>query len=188
MNQERVEYLVTELIKELGDDPTREGLRETPKRVAKAYMQLFGGYRQSPNDFAVTFSEAYDQMVVLRGAEFFSFCEHHMLPFYGTTSIGYIPGDKVIGLSKLARVVDVYARRLQVQERMTQQIAVAIQTLLSPRGVAVVVEGIHSCMTMRGVAKQRSRMTTSAMLGAFRDDPAARAEVLSLMRTKSEHE
>lgn len=188
MNRPRVEHLIRDLIRELGDDPDREGLKDTPERVAKAYEHLFSGYQHRPEEFDTTFTETYDQVVVLRGAEFFSFCEHHMLPFYGTTSIGYIPGERIIGLSKLARVVDVYARRLQVQERMTQEIAEAVEELLSPRGVAVVVEGTHSCMTMRGVTKQRSRMTTSVMLGKFRENSAARAEVLTLLRMKGDHE
>jgi GTP cyclohydrolase I len=191
MNQDKmkqIEALVKELILCIGDDPEREGLLKTPERVAKAYAYLFGGYERNPEEFNVQFTEAYDEVVVLRGVEFFSFCEHHILPFYGVASIGYIPNKKVLGLSKLARIVDLYARRLQVQERMTQQIGEAINQMLSPAGVAVVIEGVHSCMTMRGVAKQRSRMTTSVMLGKFRDNDAARAEVLQLLRSKGDHE
>lgn len=182
--------LVRQMIEAIGDDPTREGLIDTPKRVVKSWRELFKGYAQDPAEFKTVFSEGYDQMVVCRGIEFSSFCEHHMLPFFGTASIGYIPGDNgvVIGLSKLARITDVYARRLQVQERLTSQIASALEDLIQPRAVAVVVEGVHTCMTMRGVSKQRARMTTSEMRGVFRDDASARGEILSLLRTRADHE
>lgn len=186
--------LVREMIRAIGDDPDREGLLETPKRVVKSWRELFGGYGREPSEFRTVFSEGYDQMVVCRGIEFFSFCEHHMLPFYGTASIGYVPssaGDErgqVLGLSKLARITDLFARRLQIQERLTEQIADALEELVAPRGVAVVLEGVHTCMTMRGVSKQRSRMSTSAMRGLFREDASARAEMLGLLRMRGEHE
>ena len=153
-------------------------------------MKLFSGYAQNPADYKTVFSEGYDQMVVCRGVEFASFCEHHMLPFFGTASIGYVPGDngKVIGLSKLARITDVFARRLQVQERLTQQIAESIEELIEPKGVAVVIEAVHTCMTMRGVNKQRSRMTTSEMRGVFRENASARSEILTLLRSRTDHE
>lgn len=179
---------VKNMIRFIGDDPEREGLADTPRRVVKSWGELFCGYKQDPMDFATSFDESFDQMVVLRGSEFFSFCEHHLLPFYGTVSVGYVSNKKVIGLSKLARIADCFARRLQIQERMTEQIADAVERAVDPKGVAVVVEGVHTCMTMRGVNKQRSRMTTSSMRGLFRDNASARNEVLQLLRTRSEHE
>jgi len=179
---------VKRMIAFIGDDPTRPGLLETPSRVVKSWRELFSGYKDSPKNYKKIFQEDVDQMIVLRGCEFFSMCEHHMLPFYGTISIGYIPNGKLIGLSKLARIANCYSRRLQVQERMTEQIAKSIMDLIDPLGVAVVVEGVHTCMTMRGVNKQRSRMTTSCMLGIFRKDPSARSEVLSLLRERGDNE
>ena len=180
------------MIRAIGDNPEREGLKETPKRVVKSWKELFSGYAQKPEQFDTSFSEAHDQMIVCRGIEFASFCEHHMLPFMGTISIGYIPaegeGAKVIGLSKLARIADVFAKRLQIQERLTEQIASALDGLIKPRGVAVVIEASHTCMTMRGVNKQRSRMTTSSMKGLFREDAAARGEMLQLLRQRGSHE
>lgn len=182
------ENYVRSLLRFIGEDPEREGLLETPKRVVKAWEEIFHGYRSRPEDFAKVFTSAGDQVVVLRGVEFFSMCEHHMLPFYGIASLGYLPNKKVIGLSKLARIVDCYARRLQIQERMTEEIASALERLIEPKGVAVIIEGVHTCMTMRGVNKQRSRMTTSVMKGRFREDPAARMEILSLLRDRIDHE
>ena len=181
--------MVRKIIEYIGDDPARPGLLETPDRVLRSWKEIFSGYDCDPiAEHGKVFDEAYDQIVVLRGCEFTSLCEHHMLPFSGTVSIGYLADGKVIGLSKLARIADAYARRLQVQERLTNQIAHAVKEILDPKGVAVVVEASHSCMTMRGVSKQRARMTTSAMLGAFRESPAARAEMMALLRTRSEHE
>jgi len=186
------EDIVRAMIRAIGDDPEREGLKDTPKRVVKSWGELFSGYAQKPEQFKTVFSEAHDQMIVCRGIEFASFCEHHMLPFIGTISIGYVPkrgeGAKVIGLSKLARIADMYAKRLQIQERLTSQIADAVVELISPYGVAVVVEASHTCMTMRGVGKQRSRMTTSEMRGLFREDAAARGEMLQLLRQRVDHE
>ena len=174
--------IVTELIKAIGDDPTREGLVDTPKRVVKSWRELFSGYGQTPSQFSTTFNEGYDQIIACKGIEFFSFCEHHMLPFYGSASIGYIPNDgKVIGLSKLARLVDMYGRRLQIQERLTKQISEGLQELINPKGVAVVLTGVHTCMTMRGVNKQNSNMVTSSMLGVFKDNHSARTEVMSII-------
>ena len=179
---------VRQMLQFIGENPDREGLIETPRRVVRAWEELFGGYKIDIDQFAVTFEEGYDQMVVLRGCEFYSHCEHHIMPFYGTVSIGYVSNGKVLGLSKLARISDAFARRLQVQERMTEQIAGAVEHLVHPKGVAVVVDGVHTCMSMRGANKQRSRMTTSAMRGVFRENMASRAEIMSLLRTRTEHE
>lgn len=174
--------LIRQLIQAIGDDPDREGLVDTPKRVVKSWKELFSGYGKDPLEFSTTFNEGYDQVIACKDIEFFSFCEHHMLPFYGSASIGYIPNDgKVIGLSKLARLVEMYGRRLQIQERLTKQIAEGLQQLINPRGVAVVLSGTHTCMTMRGVNKQNSTMVTSSMLGCFRESASARAEVMSII-------
>ena len=171
---------VHDLLKALGEDPEREGLRNTPDRVARMYTELLSGYGMDPtriiND--ALFNINYDEMVLVRDIEFYSLCEHHMLPFLGRAHVAYLPAGKVIGLSKIPRIVDMYARRLQVQERMTRQIADLIQTTLEPQGVAVVVEGMHLCSMMRGVKKHDARMTTSAMHGAFRKNPATRQEFL----------
>lgn len=177
------------IIEYIGEDPDRPGLKETPDRVLRSWKELFAGYEIDPvTEYGKVFEESYDQIVVLRGCEFTSMCEHHILPFSGTISVGYLADGKVIGLSKLARIIDAYSRRLQIQERLTNEIAQAVQKILEPSGVAVVIEASHSCMTMRGVSKQRARMTTSAMLGAFRESPAARAEMMALLRTRGEHE
>lgn len=182
--------LVRGIIEAIGDDPNREGVLDTPKRVVKSWAELFSGYNTDPKEICTVFEEGDGDMVVCRGIEFFSFCEHHMLPFYGTVSIGYIPGDhnKVIGLSKLARITDIYARRLQIQERLGKQIGDALQDLIDPKGVAVVVDAKHTCMCGRGVNKQRSTMTTSRMRGFFRDNPSARMEMLQLLRAKTDHD
>ena len=167
----------------LGEDPTREGLVRTPMRLAKALRDLTQGYRQRLSDLVGegVFNEAHGGMVIVRDIDVFSLCEHHMLPFYGKAHIGYIPDGRVIGLSKLPRITEMFARRLQVQERMTKQIAEAVEECLQPKGVAVVTEAKHLCMMMRGVAKQSSSATTSCMLGAFREDPRTRSEFLSLL-------
>jgi GTP cyclohydrolase I len=164
----------------LGENPEREGLKNTPRRVARMYAELLSGYRMDPRDVVngALFNITYDEMVIVRDIEFYSLCEHHMLPFLGRAHVAYMPAGKVIGLSKIPRIVDIYARRLQVQERMTRQIADLIHELLEPTGVAVVVEGLHLCMMMRGVKKHDARMTTSAMHGAFRTNPATRQEFL----------
>lgn len=177
----QAEDAIRVLLRWSGDDPTREGLLETPKRVAKAYGDWFSGYALDPEEYLKrTFEEVggYDEMVVLRDIEFESHCEHHMAPIIGKAHIGYLPKGRVVGISKLARVVDAYARRFQVQEKMTAQIAHCIQDVLQPRGVAVVIEAAHECMTTRGIHKRGVSMVTSKMLGDFRDDARTRAEFL----------
>lgn len=171
---------VTRLLSAVGEDPGREGLVNTPERVARMYAELLAGYWVDPVTLVngALFEETYDEMVIVRDIEYYSLCEHHMLPFIGRAHVAYFPHGKVIGLSKIPRIVDMFARRLQVQERMTRQIAEFIDNLLNPYGVAVVVEGLHLCATMRGVKKHDARMTTSAMLGAFRKNLATRQEFL----------
>ncbi|MGQ9691939.1 MAG: GTP cyclohydrolase I FolE [Thermaceae bacterium] len=182
---ERLKNLSLEWIRAIGEDPDREGLLKTPERAAKAWAFLTRGYRQNLEEIVngAVFEAEGSEMVVVQGIEFYSMCEHHMLPFFGQVHIGYIPDRKILGLSKFARIVDMFARRLQVQERLAIQVAQAIQGILSPKGVGVVVEGVHLCMMMRGVEKQHSRTTTSAMLGVFREDQKTREEFLSLIRS-----
>ena len=183
--QEDAEAAVRTLIEWAGDDPDREGLLETPKRVAKAYRELFAGYEADPREYLErTFDEVggYDELVVLRDIRVVSFCEHHMLPFLGKAHVGYLPSNRVVGISKLARVVHGFARRLQIQEKLTAEIAQAIQDILQPKGVGVVIVSEHSCMTMRGVNTPGSRLTTSHLLGVVRDDPRTRQEFLELVR------
>lgn len=181
IDQPAVQEAVENLLRAFGEDPDREGLQRTPERVARMYAELLEGYRLDPlalvND--ALFEENYDAMVVVRDIEFYSLCEHHLLPFIGRAHVAYLPKGRVIGLSKIPRIVDMFARRLQVQERMTRQIAEFIDELLQPMGVAVVVEGLHLCATMRGVKKHDARMTTSAMHGAFRNNLATREEFLN---------
>jgi len=167
----------------LGEDPNREGLRQTPHRVAKAYEFLTDGYRQDVEKVlnGAIFNEVYSEMVIVKEIDFFSMCEHHMLPFFGRAHVAYIPKGKIVGLSKIPRIVEVFSRRLQVQERLTQQIAQTLFDALAPQGVGVVIEARHMCMMMRGVEKQNSVATTSAMLGTFRDDVKTRAEFLNLI-------
>jgi GTP cyclohydrolase I len=184
MNHERVAQLIRELLVEIGEDPDREGLEKTPERVAKAYEFLTSGYRadvQAVINEAIFESHA-NNMIICREIEVYSMCEHHMLPFFGRCHIGYIAQDRVIGLSKLARLVDLYARRLQVQERLTKQIARAVMDNTHAEGVGVVMECRHLCMMMRGVEKQNSIMTTSSVLGSFHNDEATRLEFLNLIR------
>jgi len=180
MDLEKLEESVKSILMAIGEDVDREGLLRTPHRVAKSYEELLSGYRMDPRAVIneAVFNVAYDEMVVVRNIEFYSLCEHHMLPFIGHVHVAYIPSDKVIGLSKIPRIVDLFSRRLQVQERMTKQIAEYIDVVLNPRGVAVVAEGLHMCMMLRGVKKQNARMTTSAMLGAFRNNLSTRMEFL----------
>jgi len=180
MDQENITDSVREILISIGEDPKREGLLKTPERVAKAYEELLSGYRTDPIDLLneAIFNVSYDEMVIVRDIEFYSLCEHHMLPFLGRAHVAYLPKGKVIGLSKIPRIVDMFARRLQVQERMTRQIADLVDELLHPKGVAVVVEGLHLCSVMRGVKKHDARMTTSSMSGAFRTNMPTRQEFL----------
>jgi len=180
VSQEGVMRAVRQLLLAVGEDPTRQGLRETPDRVARMYTELLDGYWVDPVALVngAVFEETYDEMVIVRDIEFYSLCEHHLLPFLGRAHVAYFPRGKVIGLSKVPRIVDMFARRLQVQERLTRQIAEFIDNLLNPFGVAVVIEGLHLCATMRGVKKHDARMTTSAMFGAFRKNIATRQEFL----------
>lgn len=175
-----LEAAVLKILKAVGEDPEREGLKNTPNRVARMYPELLSGYHINPKKLVndAIFNVDYDDMVIVRDIEFYSLCEHHMLPFVGRAHVAYIPRGRVIGLSKIPRVVDMFARRLQVQERMTRQIADFINDLLKPQGVAVVVEGLHMCSMMRGVKKHDARMTTSTMLGTFRTRIATREEFL----------
>src|SRR5690242_17725764 len=184
VTREQAMDAVRTLLRWAGDEPTREGLLDTPKRVVSAYEEWFSGYREDPQEYlARTFEEVagYDEMIVLRGIQFESHCEHHMAPIIGRAHVGYLPDNKVVGISKLARVVEVYARRFQVQEKLTAQVAQAIQDVLKPRGVGVVVEAVHHCMTTRGVHKTGVSMVTSQMLGAFRDDARTRSEFLRFL-------
>ncbi len=182
--QEQAEQAIRTLLRWAGDNPTREGLLDTPKRVAKAYREWFCGYEEDPVELlARSFEETdgYDEMVLLRDIRLESTCEHHMAPILGRVHVAYLPSGRVVGISKLARVVEAYAKRLQIQEKMTAQIANTINDVLKPKGVAVVVEAAHQCMTTRGVCKPGVTMVTSRMLGAFRDDPSTRREVLAMI-------
>jgi GTP cyclohydrolase IA len=185
VDRAQAEEAVRTLLRWSGEDPTREGLLETPRRVVDAYGDWFSGYALDPDDYMLrTFEEVggYDEMIVLRDIEFESHCEHHMAPIIGRAHVGYLPDGKVVGISKLARVVEAYARRLQVQEKMTSQIADCIQRALQPRGVGVVIEATHECMTTRGIHKRGVSMVTSKMLGSFRDDARTRSEFLKFIQ------
>jgi len=173
-----------EIIKAVGDDPEREGLKKTPARAAKAFRQLTQGYEQTPEALVgdAVYAATHTDMVIVQDIEIYSLCEHHLLPFIGKCHIAYIPDEKVIGLSKLARIADCFARRFQIQESLTREIATAIDDLINPLGVSVIVEAEHMCMRMRGVAKQNSKMTTSCMLGVFRDNAKTRTEFLTLLQ------
>jgi GTP cyclohydrolase I len=178
----RVRSAVIELLSALGDDPSREGLRDTPRRIAEMYEEIFGGLSIDPTEYLnVGFEVAHDEMVILREIPFYSMCEHHFLPFHGQAHVGYVPDGRVVGISKLARVVEGFARRPQIQEQLTSQVAEAIMETLKPDGVAVVIEAEHLCMTMRGVKKPGSRMITSAMRGQFKRSSVTRAEFLALV-------
>jgi len=176
--------LVREILRRVGDDPDREGLQETPARIVRSWKEIYGGYAQRAEEVLVTQfqAEQYDEMVLLRDIEFFSTCEHHMLPFHGRAHVAYLPHEKIVGLSKLARLTDLYARRLQVQERLTYQIATALQRVLKPKGVAVMIEAKHLCMCSRGVGKKEGQMVTSCLLGAFKENLASRTEFLALVK------
>ena len=184
-----MEHLVKQMLEQIGEDPAREGLIKTPHRVAEAWKFLTRGYTQNVDEIinGAIFEAESHHMVIVKDIEIYSMCEHHLLPFFGRCHIGYIPSGKVIGVSKLARLADMFARRLQIQERLTQQIADALMTHLKPIGVGVVIEAQHLCMMMRGVEKQNSTMITSAVLGAFREHPPTRTEFLNLLERPSRH-
>jgi len=185
VSQAEAEAAVRTLIRWAGDDPDREGVLDTPARVARSYRELFAGYASDPREYLErTFEEVggYDELVVLKDIRFVSFCEHHMLPVVGRAHVGYLPTDRVVGISKLARVVHGFARRLQIQEKMTSEIALAIHEVLRPQGVGVVVEAEHSCMTLRGVNTAGASLSTSHLMGVIRDDPRTREEFLRLVR------
>lgn len=182
MNTKKIEKLVQELLVAMGENPKREGLRETPARVAKSYMKLFEGYKVDPKKLVTVFgNEGYDEMIIAKDIDFYSFCEHHMLPFFGKVHVGYLPKNKIIGLSKLPRLVEVFARRLQNQERFTKQIADTLTEVLQPRGVGVVVQAEHLCMKARGVEKQNCKISTSSFSGWFIKDLNTRTEFLRLI-------
>ncbi len=185
--QERLQELTSSLLETLGENPQREGLLRTPRRVARAWQDLTVGYSQSLETIVneAVFEEDCNEIVIVRDIEFYSLCEHHLLPFFGKAHVGYIPDGRVIGLSKIPRIIDMFARRLQVQERLTHQVAQALREVLQPLGVAVVMEGAHMCMQMRGVQKQNSMTTTSAMLGEFHDHAETRAEFLSILNRQA---
>tara|TARA_B100000315_G_C14594741_1_gene598185 strand:+ start:1263 stop:1838 length:576 start_codon:yes stop_codon:yes gene_type:complete len=182
-NKEKLKSLVAEMLEAIGEDSTRQGLAKTPDRVAKSWDYFISGYNLSPEDVIndALFEEECDEIVVIKNIDFFSLCEHHLLPFKGITHVGYLPDKKIIGLSKIPRIVDIYARRLQVQERMTNQIAGALQKVLKPKGVAVIVEAEHLCMQMRGVEKKASFMVTSAVRGVFKENQKTREEFLAIV-------
>ena len=183
-SKQEVEEAVRTLIRWAGDDPTREGLLGTPDRVARSFLEFFAGYGENPEEYlARTFEEVqgYDEMIILKDIRMESYCEHHMVPFVGKAHVAYMPNDRVVGISKLARVVDAFSKRLQIQEKLTQQIADTINNSLKPKGVAVIIESAHQCMTTRGVHKDGVTMVTSAMLGCFRDSAVTRNELLSFI-------
>ncbi|MHC4573859.1 MAG: GTP cyclohydrolase I FolE [Planctomycetota bacterium] len=182
VDTERIERAVKEILSAVGEDVKREGIKGTPARVAGMYAELLSGMREDPKQhLSRVFTENYDEIVLLRDVSFYSICEHHLMPFIGTAHVAYLPAGQVLGVSKLARVVDCFARRLQVQERLTDQIADFIMDSLKPRGVAVVLEASHSCMTIRGIKKPGSVMVTSSLRGIFKRDPKSRSEIMSLM-------
>lgn len=182
--RQKMETAVHNILSALGEDPTRDGLQRTPQRVAEMYSEIFAGYETDADALLSQslFDVDYDAMILVKDIEFYSMCEHHMLPFYGHVHVAYVPNDKIIGLSQIPRLVDMYARRLQVQERMTQQIAQTLYEVLKPQGVGVIVEGAHFCAMMRGVEKEQMRMVTSAMRGTFKSLSATRNEFLSLIK------
>jgi GTP cyclohydrolase I len=187
VNQSRIEESMREILTNIGEDPSREGLLNTPNRVARMYDELTAGYHVDPVKLVngAVFNVDYDELVLVKDIDFYSMCEHHMLPFYGKAHVAYIPNGKVIGLSKIPRIVEMYARRLQIQEQMTSQIAEFLQETLNPKGVAVVLEGAHMCAMMRGVKKENTKMTTSKMTGVFKDNPKTRSEFMQLLNNNS---
>ncbi len=187
-SKQAIETAVAQILTHIGEDPEREGLKRTPHRVANMYDEILAGYSEDPAAIVngALFDVDYDEMIVVKDIEYFSMCEHHMLPFFGRAHVAYIPGEKIIGLSKIPRIVEMFARRLQVQERMTRQIADLLEEVLAPQGVAVVVEGSHMCSMMRGVKKEHPRMVTSAMIGSFRKNAATRNEFMQLLRPSSD--
>ena len=183
IDQDRIKRAVHEILIAIGEDPSREGIKETPRRIAEMYAEVFSGMKEDPRDvLSVGFEEGHNEMVILKDIPFYSMCEHHLLPFYGMVHIGYIPKGRVVGASKLGRVVEILAKRPQLQERLTTQIADTIVEALQPQGVAVVIEAEHMCMTMRGVKQPGSNIVTSAMRGSFRTRAVTRAEFLSLIK------
>jgi GTP cyclohydrolase I len=185
-NIKSIESAVRTILQNIGEDPDRQGLEKTPYRVAKMYKEVTRGYSESPENLInqAHFDVEYDEMVVVTNIDFYSLCEHHMLPFFGVAHVGYIPEGKVVGLSKIPRIVEMFARRLQVQENMTHQIADVLNKHLQPDGVGVVIEGYHMCMMMRGVQKQKAKMITSSLIGSFKEDPKTRTEFLELIRSE----
>jgi GTP cyclohydrolase I len=185
-NQKDMENAVRKILENIGEDPTRQGLEKTPYRVAQMFKELTRGYHESPEKLInkAHFDVDYDEMVVVTNIDFYSLCEHHMLPFFGMAHVGYIPKGRVVGLSKIPRIVDMFARRLQVQENMTQEIANVLNKHLQPDGVGVVIEGYHMCMMMRGVEKQKAKMITSSLLGSFKEDQKTRTEFMELIRSE----
>jgi GTP cyclohydrolase IA len=180
-----IQSLVTAMLKELGEDPGRDGLERTPLRVAKSLRYLTSGYALNPHEILndALFEVSYDEMVIVKDIDFYSLCEHHLLPFFGRIHVAYVPNGRVVGLSKIPRLVEMYARRLQVQERLTKEVATTLEEVLQPKGVAVVAEAIHLCMMMRGVAQQNASAVTSSMRGEFEADPKTRAEFMQLIRS-----
>lgn len=185
VNKGRIKKAFTSILEAVGENPSREGLKDTPKRIADMYADIFSGLDMDPRDaLVVGFDEGHHEMVILKDIPFYSMCEHHFLPFFGLAHVGYIPKGRIAGASKVARAVDILAKRPQLQERLTTQIAEAMVEALKPNGVAVVIEAEHMCMTMRGVKKPRSKIVTSAMRGIFRENPATRAEFMSLLQER----
>ena len=183
MTQENIEPHIKAILEEIGEDTSREGLLETPKRVAKSFSKLYGGYDKDPKKIITVFdNEGYDEMVIAKDIEFYSMCEHHMLPFFGKAHVGYVPDSKIIGLSKMPRLVEVFARRLQNQERLTKQIADTLNDELGPKGVGVIIEASHFCMMARGIEKQHSKITTSSFTGLYLKDSRTRSEFLTLVK------
>lgn len=183
MNKDKISKLIKTLLIELGENPKREGLLETPERVARSYSKLYEGYKENPKKLITIFdNEGYDEMVIAKDIEFYSMCEHHMLPFFGKAHVGYVPDKKIIGLSKMPRLVEIFARRLQNQERLTKQIADTLSDILKPKGVGVIIEASHFCMMARGVEKQNSKVTTSSFTGLFLKDSRTRSEFLHLVK------